>query len=288
MKKHSPLFVAATLALWTFAGCATTPPELVEARSSYRAASMGPAGQLALTELYDAKKVLDQAEREFAENGATRASRDYSYVAQRKVQLADVKARTEADRQKIAAAERAGVVLTRRQAKDTTDALATTRAELKDTKAQLKRADGDTEKEARMAGAMRELESIASVRDDVRGKIITLQGSALFGTGDYRLLSTATQKLDQIAEALKAQGRTRRMFVEGHTDNLDFDDANQGLSASRANAVRDYLIGRGVEASQISAKGLGSLFPIDANTTPENRANNRRVEIVISAVDLDR
>jgi outer membrane protein OmpA-like peptidoglycan-associated protein len=78
------------------------------------------------------------------------------------------------------------------------------------------------------------------------------------------------------------------MFVEGHTDNLDFDDANQGLSASRANAVRDYLIGRGVEASQISAKGLGSLFPIDANTTPENRANNRRVEIVISAVDLDR
>ena len=102
MKKHSPLFVAATLALWTFAGCATTPPELVEARSSYRAASMGPAGQLALTELYDAKKVLDQAEREFAENGATRASRDYAYVAQRKVQLADVKARTEADRKTIA------------------------------------------------------------------------------------------------------------------------------------------------------------------------------------------
>jgi outer membrane protein OmpA-like peptidoglycan-associated protein len=120
-----------------------------------------------------------------------------------------------------------------------------------------------------MAGAMRELESIASVRDDVRGKIITRQGSALFGTGVYRLLSTATQKLDQIAEALKAQGRTRRMFVEGHTDNLDFDDANQGLSASRANAVRDYLIGRGVEASQISAKGLGSLFP--STRTPRRR-----------------
>jgi outer membrane protein OmpA-like peptidoglycan-associated protein len=283
-----PLFVVATLALWTFASCATTPRELVEARASYRAAAMGPAGQLAPTELYDAKKVLDQADREFVENGATRASRDYAYVAQRKVQLADVKARTEVDRQKVAAAASAGVVFTKRQAKDTTDALASTRAELKDTKAELKRSDGDADTEARMASAMRELESIAPMRDDARGKIITLQGSALFGTGDYRLLSSAMQKLDQIAEALKAQGRTRRMFVEGHTDNLGFDEANQSLSANRANAVRDYLIGRGVDAQQISAKGLGSLFPIGANTTAESRANNRRVEIVISAVDVDR
>ncbi len=49
----------------------------------------------------------------------------------------------------------------------------------------------------------------------------------------------------------------------------------------RANAVRDYLVARGVDADKISAIGLGSSKPIMNNSTAENRANNRRVEIVI-------
>lgn len=148
-----------------------------------------------------------------------------------------------------------------------------------------RQAKAEPERDARLDAAMHQLESIATVREDPRGKIITLQGNELFGPGDYRLLSSAKPRLDQVADALKAQAGGRLLSVEGHTDGLGVDEANQALTTNRANAVRSYLIARGVDAARITAKGLGALFPIDSNTTPTNRARNRRVEIVISAVE---
>ena len=73
------------------------------------------------------------------------------------------------------------------------------------------------------------------------------------------------------------------MVVEGHTDNRGSDRTNQVLSLNRANAVRDYLVSRGVDGDKISAVGLGASRPLVDNKTAENRANNRRVEIVIQA-----
>jgi outer membrane protein OmpA-like peptidoglycan-associated protein len=111
--------------------------------------------------------------------------------------------------------------------------------------------------------------------------VITLSGSVLFASGKYVLLETAKTKLDQVAEALKAQGDDRKMIIEGHTDSQGSDAINVPLSLNRANAVREYLISRGVDANKVTAVGIGSSRPLLDNGSAENRANNRRVEIVI-------
>jgi outer membrane protein OmpA-like peptidoglycan-associated protein len=290
------------------AGCASVPPpQLVEARNAYVNSNNGLAGKLVPTDLYDARKALDQANQEFEKHGNTLECRDYAYVAQRKLELADVKARTERDRQRIAAAAKAGVNVRDAQARETNLALQATRNQLqmerqdsrelaKDLRATNQAQERDLEKsqaqlqeqttarlstEAQLAGAMKDLATIAAVKEEPRGVVITLSGAVLFASGQHKLLNTASSRLDQVAEALKNQDETRRMMVEGHTDSLGSDATNQPLSFDRANAVRDYLVARGVEPQRIMAMGMGSSHPVVDNNTAENRANNRRVEIII-------
>ena len=133
---------------------------------------------------------------------------------------------------------------------------------------------------------MKDLATIAAVREDARGLVITLSGSVLFASGKFALLETAKTKLDQVSAALKAQGDEKRMVVEGHTDSQGSDLTNGPLSLNRANAVRDYLVATGVNSARISAVGKGSTTPILNNGNAENRANNRRVEIVIQPVPV--
>ena len=282
--------------------CATTtPPQLVEARDAYSASSTGLAGKLTPTELYDAKKVLDKANQEFDEHGDTSEVRDYAYIAKRKIELAETKARTQVDRQRIADAVKQGVVVRDSQFKNLEAGLAKTREQLeaernqgvlKDKDLEQTTAQLESEKQARMtaeaklAGAMKDLAAIAAVKEEARGVVITLSGSVLFASGKYALLETAKTKLDQVGEALKAQDADKRMVVEGHTDSQGSDAVNKPLSLNRANAVREYLVTRGVDASKITAVGLASTRPLLDNNTAENRANNRRVEIVIQPAQV--
>ena len=278
-------------------GCATTPPpQLVEVRTAYAASNNGLAAKLTPTELHDAWLVLDKANHEFDENGDTIQCRDYAYIALNKVQLADVKARTEQDRQKIAEAVKAGVVARDTQVKNSQAALSSTREQLKEERRDSNAKSEEIAKtaeqlavekqarldaEAKLAGAMKDLATIAAVKEDSRGVVITLSGSVLFASNKFTLLNSAKTKLDQVAEALKAQGSDKQMVVEGHTDSQGSDRINQPLSVNRANAVRDYQVTRGVDSSKISAVGMGSGHPLLDNGNAENRANNRRVEIVI-------
>ena len=293
--------------------CATvTPPDLIEARNAYTTASSGPAATTTPTELYDATKVLDKADAEVKENGETDAVHDLSYVALRKIQLAEVKTRTEKDRQRISEAVKQGVVVRDSQVKQSQAALADTREQLNDerntnanTNTRLRAANAaqgkelektaaqlETERlarqtaEAKLAGAMKDLATIAAIREEARGLVITLNGSVLFPSGKYALLETAKTKLDQVAEAIKAQADERTIVVEGHTDSMGTDAINQPLSLNRAASVRDYLVGRGVPTARISAVGIGSTRPLLNNTNAENRANNRRVEIIIQPAQL--
>jgi len=295
MKTRIESLIATATFVGLITGCATTAPtQLVEARNSYAASSTGLAAKLTPTELYDAKKVLDKANTEFAQHGDTLVCRDYSYIAQRKLELADVKARTEQDRQTIAEAVKAGVVVRDSQVKSSRAALATTREQLKDERREsAKTAEQlETEKQARLtaeaklAGAMKDLAAIAAIKEEARGLVITLSGSVLFASNKFALLNTAMTKLDQVAVALQAQDSDRRMIVEGHTDSQGSDRINQPLSLNRANAVRDYLVNHGVDGNKISAVGMGSSRPIVDNKNAENRADNRRVEIIIQPSQL--
>ena len=68
--------------------------------------------------------------------------------------------------------------------------------------------------------------------------------------------------------------------VEGHTDSDGGDEANMTLSKERGKAVMDKLISMGIDSSRLKSNGFGESKPIDNNSTPEGKANNRRVEFV--------
>ena len=84
--------------------------------------------------------------------------------------------------------------------------------------------------------------------------------------------------LDGVAESL-VNNPDVQVEVGGHTDNTGRRPSNVKLSDARANAVRDYLIAKGVNASQLTAKGYGPDKPVSDNTAVIGRAANRRVEL---------
>ncbi|MCH7708216.1 MAG: OmpA family protein [Myxococcales bacterium] len=87
--------------------------------------------------------------------------------------------------------------------------------------------------------------------------------------------------LDVVAETLNSRPNVR-VLVEGHTDSRGDAAYNQTLSQRRAESVQRHLIGRGVPASRMQARGFGEFQPEAGNDTDEGRALNRRVELSIS------
>ena len=107
---------------------------------------------------------------------------------------------------------------------------------------------------------------------------ITFDDDLLLFDTDKDLIKDAFKKdLDRIIEAMK--GRSLKLSISGHTDNVGEDSYNLDLSERRAQAVRKYFIDNGVDAKLITAKGFGESQPVDTNDTDKGRANNRRVEI---------
>lgn len=290
-------------------GCGTTlaPKELLDARDAYSKAAAGPSSKLTPTELDTAKQALDKAEGSFREEGDKEVTKTLSYVAMRKAQIA-------AARGEIAAAaqrrDQAARDLTAAQAADaerTKKSLAKTKAELAEEK---RKADQDRktkqaeltqkeqevaktkqqleeekqkrqETEKRLSAAMASLAEIAKVKEEKRGVVITISGEVLFASGKYELLPIAQSKLDDVAKALKEQG-FKSILVEGHTDSRGKAKDNEELSFNRADAVRSYLVSRGIPSDKIKSAGIGSSRPIATNSTAEGRANNRRVELIVT------
>ncbi len=102
----------------------------------------------------------------------------------------------------------------------------------------------------------------------------------LFDFDSYTLKDEAKQTLDAIYEILKEHPE-REIQISGHTDNIGKEDYNLELSEQRAKVVAEYLLQKGLKEAQISYKGYGSSKPIVPNDSSENRAKNRRVEILI-------
>jgi outer membrane protein OmpA-like peptidoglycan-associated protein len=119
-----------------------------------------------------------------------------------------------------------------------------------------------------------------SVRLEDRGTIITMADATLFASEGAILLPTARQNLDLVADALKA-AHGHRIVVEGYTDSQGANTSNRELSQRRAQAVRAYMVSRGVPADSIRAEGLGGIRPLADNGTIAGRAKNHRIEIVV-------
>ena len=113
---------------------------------------------------------------------------------------------------------------------------------------------------------------------------LTLSRDATFAPASSKLTDHGKQTLDDVAAMIKRYDRTTLNIV-GHTDDTGAAGVNQSLSERRALAVADYMIGKGVFPERITTKGMGESSPAFANSSKENRANNRRVEIVIGSPD---
>ena len=316
--KTSRYFILATFATF-FAGCATVPPnELVNARSAYQLASGGPAQQLAPADLHKAHDALNAAEDSFQKDPDSYKTKDLAYVAQRKseqagaigsiaaltaskdsantafqktqseimtqgkLELRDSEKRTADAQAEIS--KQAAVAQGKKELNDADKRTSDARAEL-DKQAAVKFANDKAavdlkESEKRTADALAALAALASVKEEERGLVVTLSGSILFKSAESTLLSSARVKLDQVAAALLTI-RARNLIVEGNTDSQGSDAYNQNLSQRRADAVRDYLVQKGYPADHIQSRGRGESNPIANNASPEGRANNRRVEIII-------
>lgn len=83
--------------------------------------------------------------------------------------------------------------------------------------------------------------------------------------------------LDQLAERIKTSGE--KVTITGHTDNVGGDEANKALGLRRAKEIRDILVSKGVDRSQITTDSKGKDQPVDTNDTEAGRHNNRRAEV---------
>ena len=104
--------------------------------------------------------------------------------------------------------------------------------------------------------------------------------NVFFVTGKTVLQKESTPELNELAEAM-AFKESLTIEISGYTDNVGDEAANQKLSEARANAVRSFLVGKGINSSRIKAIGYGETRPIADNETPEGRQKNRRTQVRI-------
>ena len=102
----------------------------------------------------------------------------------------------------------------------------------------------------------------------------------LFETGSDVLVASSHSKLDKVADLMKANPKYN-LAIDGHTDNTGGTELNHTLSHKRADAVKAYLVSKGINESRMTTKGFGETQPIKSNDTPEGRTANRRVELIV-------
>ncbi|MGF2950870.1 OmpA family protein [Mycobacterium sp. THU-M116] len=117
---------------------------------------------------------------------------------------------------------------------------------------------------------------------DLRSAINAVTGGRIaFGEDGFSLTPADEQILSEVADKLKACP-TARATINGYSDDNGTEAINIALSSQRAQKVADFLAGHGVPSGQLAVRGLGSVDAVAPNDTAEDRAKNRRVDIVVS------
>jgi outer membrane protein OmpA-like peptidoglycan-associated protein len=111
------------------------------------------------------------------------------------------------------------------------------------------------------------------------GGVVSFPG-VNFATGSADITDEFARVLDGAAQLIGEHPEIQLLEIQGHTDNTGSDAINNPLSQARADAVRNYLISRGVDPTRLTAKGYGSSRPVSSNATEQGRYQNRRIDIV--------
>lgn len=301
--------LAAAVAAALLAGCASAPQrpagsQEVRAKLSELQSDAGYASRAPIA-MKEAEQTVTEAER--IEPDTVLAAHRV-YIANRKVDSARALAETrlaEDERTELtAAAEKARLDSRTREADQAKSDAVMARAENADQKraadqartdammAQAENADqkratdqarGDADAAQQQAMELQKQIELLQAKPTDRGLVLML-GDTLFATGKAELKPGAKDNLNRVTAFLNEYPE-RTAAIEGYTDSAGSEEYNQELSQRRADSVKGYLVGQGVQTTRLSAAGRGENAPVADNASVEGRQQNRRVEVIISKGD---
>lgn len=271
--KRSYNIILTVAAAGLLGACSSTPERIEDlevARAIVPQVEASPRAGVAATNVSEARKSLDRANR-MVDDGGKLADIEYeAQVAAKNAQIANEKILTAQAREEIekGEAERQAVIAEARAAEARRNAA---QAQSAQEQAQLA--------QQRATTLEQELSELKAKKTD-RGMVLTL-GDVLFDTGLATLKPGAYATIDRLSSVLK-EAPDRKVMIEGHTDSVGSDEYNQGLSERRAAAVQTALLERGVRSEQITAVGKGEGVPVASNDNSAGRQQNRRVEMIFT------
>ncbi len=271
------------------------PLELYEAINAVQIAEASGADKYAPDTLATAKQNLQNAQDMVEHKSRRKELVTYARAAVQTAEDARImtirKKRAEDEANAKQQAQQAQLAAAQAQAAADQQAAERAQAEARaaEAEAQAARAHQQTQEANNQTEQLRErlkaqLNQVLATRESARGLIVNMS-DVLFDFNKYTLKPEAREKLAKVSGILLAYPGLK-LQVEGYTDNIGSDEYNQKLSEQRADAVRDYLVTQGVAESNISAAGYGKNNPVADNSTNSGRAQNRRVQLVVSGSSI--
>jgi outer membrane protein OmpA-like peptidoglycan-associated protein len=212
---------------------------------------------------------------------------------QRNADLAQQQAQQQAQQSQLEAANSALAAEQANAAKEKADAdRARAEADAADARARAAEATRAANKSTDDANAIREklraqLNAVLQTNETARGLIVNMS-DVLFDSGRYTIKPDTKIALAKVSGILEAYPGLK-VQVEGYTDSIGGDAYNQKLSENRADSVEQFLVTQGVPQANVTATGYGKADPVADNGTSAGRAQNRRVQLVVSgnAIGID-
>lgn len=124
-----------------------------------------------------------------------------------------------------------------------------------------------------------------TIKKEGNNLVLSMPEAILFDFDKTQVKEGVKGSLNTLAKALE-ENKDIKIKINGHTDYIGTDQYNLGLSMRRAYSIKNYLANRGVDRSNISIEGYGKQSPVASNETAAGRAQNRRVEFIISRNDV--
>jgi outer membrane protein OmpA-like peptidoglycan-associated protein len=279
-----------------------SPLELYEALNAVQIADAAGAEHYAADTMATAKTALRNAQDMDAHKAdrkqtityareAVQSAEDARIITIRKIKAEDDAAALQAKNQAEQSAQQAQLEAQQQAAQraQAEEAARRAREAQQRAEANAQQAQQTAEQAAQQAAQAREklrmqLNAILQTTETARGLIVNMS-DVLFDFNKYTLKPEAREKLAKVSGILLSYPNLK-LQVEGYTDSIGSDDYNQKLSEQRADGVRDYLVSQSVPDNNISARGFGKSDPVADNSTSQGRAENRRVELVVSGAAI--
>ncbi len=270
--------------------CGSMPqhPSLTEAHNRYNSARTNPEiTNLAAPELQTADESLSKADYALSEDESDDVIDHLAYLAKQQVAIAEETAKRKTAELAVtnAAAKRDLVRLEARtvEADAAKQQAANAQQTVNRQATELAVADTNSKLDQALIAQQEMQLKVLNAKKTERGLMITL-GDVLFRTNKAQLQPGGLRNVQKLADFLN-QYPQYKVFIEGHTDSVGNNSANQELSDRRAYAVRTALSDRGVVSDRITMSGYVGAYPVAGNNTATGRQLNRRVEIILSDVN---